>query len=41
VNPNPVPVPNVGGGAIICKDGYTWPGTTRQGACRGHNGIAN
>lgn len=29
-----------GGGAIICEDGYVWPGTTRQGACNGHGGIA-
>ncbi len=42
VNPDPVPnVPNVGSGVIICKDGYTWPRTTRQGACSGHGGIAN
>ena len=33
--------PNVGGGTIICNDGYVWPGTTRQGACRGHKGIRN
>jgi len=26
---------------IVCKDGYPWPGTTRQGACHGHGGIAN
>jgi hypothetical protein len=24
---------------IVCKDGYQWPGTTRQGACHGHGGI--
>lgn len=35
----PHPAPNYGG--IICRDGYHWPGTTRQGACHGHNGIAN
>ena len=40
VNP-PVPNPPIIGGGIICKDGYAWPGTTRQGACRGHGGIAN
>lgn len=45
VAPNPVPqvpdpAPKVGG-TIICKDGYVWPGTTRQGACHGHKGIAN
>ncbi|MDJ0459899.1 PASTA domain-containing protein [Arthrobacter sp. NQ7] len=28
-------------GGIVCKDGYPWPGTTRQGACHGHGGIAN
>ncbi|MET3811499.1 PASTA domain-containing protein [Arthrobacter sp. UYEF3] len=28
-------------GGIICNDGYPWPGTTRQGACRGHGGIRN
>lgn len=28
------------GGQIICRDGYHWPGTTRQGACNGHGGIA-
>ncbi|WP_407695348.1 PASTA domain-containing protein [Sinomonas albida] len=39
VNLPPVPqAPNVGSG-IICKDGYLWPGTTRQGACHGHGGI--
>jgi hypothetical protein len=27
------------GGTIVCKDGYVWPGTTRQGACNGHGGI--
>lgn len=26
-------------GTIICKDGYVWPGSTRQGACHGHGGI--
>jgi PBP1b-binding outer membrane lipoprotein LpoB len=31
--------PAPGGGTIICKDGYTWPSTTRQGACSGHGGI--
>jgi hypothetical protein len=31
------PVPT----AIICNDGYNWPGTTRQGACHGHGGIHN
>ncbi|WP_257369725.1 PASTA domain-containing protein [Paenarthrobacter sp. UW852] len=45
VAPNPVPqVPDPGpkvGGTIICKDGYVWPSTTRQGACHGHKGIAN
>ncbi|MEW1820666.1 hypothetical protein AB0323_07710 [Arthrobacter sp. NPDC080031] len=42
VNPDPVPnLPNVGGNVIICKDGYVWPGTTRQGACSRHGGIAN
>jgi hypothetical protein len=35
VNPPPVY------GGIICKDGYAWPGTTRQGACHGHGGIRN
>jgi hypothetical protein len=35
VNPPPVY------GGIICNDGYAWPGTTRQGACRGHGGIRN
>jgi hypothetical protein len=34
----PVAPPVYGG--IICRDGYAWPGTTRQGACRGHGGIA-
>lgn len=38
--PAPPVAPPVYGG-IICKDGYPWPGTTRQGACRGHGGIAN
>ena len=27
------------GGTIICRDGYVWPGTIRQGACNGHGGI--
>lgn len=40
VPPAPDPAPK-GGGTIICKDGYVWPGTTRQGACHGHKGIAN
>ncbi|WP_428985711.1 PASTA domain-containing protein [Sinomonas terricola] len=40
VNSQPAPqAPNVGGGTIVCKDGYIWPGTTRQGACHGHGGI--
>jgi hypothetical protein len=42
-----VPTPSIGStgsdgggsGAIICNDGYVWPGTTRQGACHGHDGI--
>lgn len=44
--PRPTKVPaqptavKSGGGTIICKDGYVWPGTTRQGACHGHGGIA-
>jgi hypothetical protein len=33
--------PAPGAGTIICKDGYVWPGTTRQGACSRHGGIAN
>lgn len=37
--PAPVAPPVYSG--IICKDGYAWPGTTRQGACRGHGGIRN
>jgi hypothetical protein len=37
--PAPPVAPPVYGG-IICRDGYAWPGTTRQGACRGHGGIA-
>ena len=37
--PPAVPAPVYGG--IICNDGYAWPGTTRQGACRGHGGIRN
>ena len=28
-----------GGATIICKDGYVWPSTVRQGACHGHHGI--
>ncbi|WP_400159347.1 PASTA domain-containing protein [Arthrobacter sp. BPSS-3] len=40
VPPAPVQAPPVYGG-IICKDGYAWPGTTRQGACHGHGGIRN
>jgi hypothetical protein len=39
--PAPAPAaPNPFAG-IICKDGYAWPGTTRQGACHGHGGIRN
>ncbi|WP_200946181.1 PASTA domain-containing protein [Arthrobacter sp. Soil764] len=40
--PAPAPAPAVpnSGGAIICNDGYVWPGTTRQGACSRHGGIA-
>lgn len=37
VPPAPVAPPVYSG--IVCKDGYAWPGTTRQGACRGHGGI--
>lgn len=37
VTPAPVAPPVYSG--IVCKDGYAWPGTTRQGACRGHGGI--
>ncbi|MDQ0770357.1 chemotaxis protein histidine kinase CheA [Pseudarthrobacter defluvii] len=36
----PAPAPAAVGGAIICSDGYVWPGTTRQGACSRHGGIA-
>ena len=32
--------PKPGSGAIVCNDGTTWPGTTRQGACNGRGGIA-
>jgi hypothetical protein len=28
-------------GTIICKDGFVWPSTTRQGACSRHGGIRN
>lgn len=40
--PAPAPAPAMpnSGGAIICNDGYVWPGTTRQGACSRHGGIA-
>ncbi|MDP9883106.1 beta-lactam-binding protein with PASTA domain [Sinomonas atrocyanea] len=41
-NTDPYVAPTVPkAGTIICKDGYVWPGTTRQGACHGHKGIAN
>jgi hypothetical protein len=36
----PTTTPAITGGAtIICKDGYVWPSTVRQGACHGHHGI--
>ena len=28
-------------GTIVCRDGYIWPRSTRQGACSGHGGIRN
>ncbi|MHA7223453.1 PASTA domain-containing protein [Arthrobacter sp. RHLT1-20] len=41
--PAPAPVPEAPKpfAGIVCNDGYAWPGTTRQGACRGHGGIRN
>ncbi|WIG55194.1 MAG: hypothetical protein OJF61_000980 [Rhodanobacteraceae bacterium] len=30
-----------GGYSATCKDGSTWTGTSKRGACRGHKGVKN
>jgi len=39
IAPVPATVAPASSGTIICKDGYVWPGFTRQGACHDHGGI--